>query len=34
MTETTARAVQVGVKAEPKDYGPLTTRMFARYAGA
>jgi acyl dehydratase len=26
--------VQVGEKAETRDYGPLTTRMFVRYAGA
>ena len=26
--------VQVGEKAEPREYGPLTTRMFVRYAGA
>jgi acyl dehydratase len=26
--------VQVGEKAEARKYGPLTTRMFARYAGA
>src|SRR6202035_2707825 len=26
--------VQVGEKAEARDYGPLTTRMFVRYAGA
>jgi acyl dehydratase len=25
---------QVGEKAEARDYGPLTTRMFVRYAGA
>jgi acyl dehydratase len=25
---------QVGEKAEPREYGPLTTRMFVRYAGA
>jgi acyl dehydratase len=31
----TARTpVQVGEKAEARDYGPLTTRMFVRYAGA
>jgi acyl dehydratase len=34
MTTTSAPRVQVGDKAEPKDYGPLTTRMFVRYAGA
>jgi acyl dehydratase len=34
MTETTARGIQVGATAEPRDYGPLTTRMFTRYAGA
>jgi acyl dehydratase len=34
MTETTAAGVQLGDKAEPMDYGPLTTRMFVRYAGA
>jgi acyl dehydratase len=26
--------IQVGEKATDKDYGPLTTRMFVRYAGA
>ena len=26
--------VQVGEKAEAREYGPLTTRMFVRYAGA
>jgi acyl dehydratase len=26
--------VQVGKKAEAREYGPLTTRMFVRYAGA
>jgi acyl dehydratase len=26
--------VQVGEKAETREYGPLTTRMFVRYAGA
>ena len=26
--------LQVGEKAEARDYGPLTTRMFVRYAGA
>jgi acyl dehydratase len=26
--------MQVGEKADPRDYGPLTTRMFVRYAGA
>jgi acyl dehydratase len=26
--------IQVGEKAEAREYGPLTTRMFARYAGA
>jgi acyl dehydratase len=26
--------VQVGEKAEARQYGPLTTRMFVRYAGA
>jgi acyl dehydratase len=26
--------VLVGEKAEPREYGPLTTRMFVRYAGA
>ena len=26
--------VQVGEKAEAREYGPLTTRMLARYAGA
>ena len=25
---------QVGEKAEAREYGPLTTRMFVRYAGA
>jgi acyl dehydratase len=25
---------QVGEKAETREYGPLTTRMFVRYAGA
>jgi acyl dehydratase len=34
MTETTAAGIQLGDKAAPKDYGPLTTRMFVRYAGA
>jgi acyl dehydratase len=34
MTETTARALQLGDKAEPREYGPLTSRMFVRYAGA
>ncbi|GAB2983224.1 dihydroxy-acid dehydratase [Amycolatopsis acidiphila] len=24
----------MGTKAEPAEFGPLTTRMFARYAGA
>jgi acyl dehydratase len=27
-------SVQVGEKAETREYGPLTTRMFVRYAGA
>jgi acyl dehydratase len=27
-------AAQVGDKAEAREYGPLTTRMFVRYAGA
>jgi len=27
-------ALTVGTKAEPRDFGPLTTRMFVRYAGA
>jgi acyl dehydratase len=31
---TAATPVQVGEKAEARDYGPLTTRMFVRYAGA
>jgi len=26
--------LQVGEKAEAREYGPLTTRMFVRYAGA
>jgi acyl dehydratase len=26
--------VQVGEKAQAREYGPLTTRMFVRYAGA
>jgi acyl dehydratase len=26
--------VQPGEKAEAREYGPLTTRMFVRYAGA
>lgn len=26
--------MQVGEKAEVREYGPLTTRMFVRYAGA
>jgi acyl dehydratase len=26
--------MQVGEKAEAREYGPLTTRMFVRYAGA
>ena len=26
--------VQVGEKAEAREYGPLTTQMFVRYAGA
>ena len=26
--------VEVGEKAEAREYGPLTTRMFVRYAGA
>ena len=26
--------VEVGEKAETREYGPLTTRMFVRYAGA
>jgi acyl dehydratase len=26
--------VQAGEKAEAREYGPLTTRMFVRYAGA
>ena len=29
-----AAGVQVGDKAEAREYGPLTTRMFVRYAGA
>ena len=31
---TAQTPVQVGEKAEARDYGPLTTRMFVRYAGA
>ncbi|HVV08041.1 MaoC/PaaZ C-terminal domain-containing protein [Amycolatopsis sp.] len=31
---TSTPALTVGTKAEPREYGPLTTRMFARYAGA
>jgi acyl dehydratase len=31
---TAQTSVQVGEKAEARDYGPLTTRMFVRYAGA
>jgi acyl dehydratase len=26
--------VEIGAKAEAREYGPLTTRMFVRYAGA
>jgi acyl dehydratase len=26
--------VEIGEKAEAREYGPLTTRMFVRYAGA
>lgn len=25
---------EVGTKAEPRDFGPLTTQMFVRYSGA
>jgi acyl dehydratase len=34
VTETSAPPVLPGTKAVAKDYGPLTTRMFVRYAGA
>jgi acyl dehydratase len=30
----TSPPVEVGAKAPTADFGPLTTRMFARYAGA
>ncbi|MFF1732149.1 MaoC/PaaZ C-terminal domain-containing protein [Streptomyces sp. NPDC058247] len=33
MSESTERIV-VGTKAGPREFGPLTTQMFVRYAGA
>jgi acyl dehydratase len=34
MSAVTTSAVEVGTKAEPRDFGPLTTQMFVRYSGA
>jgi acyl dehydratase len=31
---TVATPVAVGTSAPPKDFGPMTTRMFVRYSGA
>jgi acyl dehydratase len=34
MSGTAAAPVAVGSTAPPKDFGPMTTRMFVRYSGA
>ncbi|MCW2861376.1 MAG: MaoC domain protein dehydratase [Actinoallomurus sp.] len=34
MTGTGPSSLDVGAQAPTRDFGPLTTRMFARYAGA
>ncbi|HVW41740.1 MAG TPA: MaoC/PaaZ C-terminal domain-containing protein [Amycolatopsis sp.] len=34
MSAVTTSAVEVGTKAAPRDFGPLTRQMFVRYSGA